>query len=108
MKINVLGSDYEMDVKHVEEDSMLENVDGYCNNYAKQIVIRDKSQMIPGDSNQDAKRLRMEHVKRHELVHAFLFESGLDDYSADETLVDWIAIQVPKMLVAFREAEQLT
>jgi hypothetical protein len=43
---------------------------------------------------------------RHELVHAFLFESGLhnDSWAANEAAVDWIANQFPKILKAFQEA----
>ena len=45
---------------------------------------------------------------RHEIIHAFMFESGLDECSTwgvDESLIDWIALQFPKMLKAFEEAE---
>lgn len=43
---------------------------------------------------------------RHEVLHAFMIESGLDsnfnhpEYGHDETFVDWVAIQFPKILVA--------
>lgn len=47
-------------------------------------------------------------VMRHEIVHAFLYESGLDvcskgAWAKNEEMVDWIAIQFPKMMVAFHE-----
>lgn len=44
---------------------------------------------------------------RHEVLHAFMIESGLDsnfnhpEYGHDETFVDWVAIQFPKILVAY-------
>ncbi len=44
---------------------------------------------------------------RHEVLHAFLTESGLDsnfnhpDYGHDETFIDWVAIQFPKIVVAY-------
>ena len=44
---------------------------------------------------------------RHEVLHAFMIESGLDsnfnhpEYGYDETFVDWVAIQFPKILVAY-------
>lgn len=107
MKISVLGTDYDMQVKKFSEDRKLSELDGYCNNYSKEIVIRDKTEMVQDDDREESKVIRMEHVKRHELVHAFLFESGLDNYSADEQLVDWIAIQTPKMNEAFTKAEGL-
>ena len=39
-------------------------------------------------------------VIRHEVVHAFFCESGLEnnsDFATNEELVDWIAIQIPKI-----------
>ena len=47
-------------------------------------------------------------VLRHEIVHAFLDESGLMenakfDDEHFEQMVDWIAIQFPKMQKAFEE-----
>ena len=44
-------------------------------------------------------------VKRHELIHAFLYESGLDacSWANNEEMVDWIAIQFPKLFKAFQE-----
>lgn len=50
-----------------------------------------------------------EKVMRHEIIHAFLFESGLSEnfthpeYGHDETYVDWIASQFPKMCEVFKE-----
>ena len=47
---------------------------------------------------------------RHELVHAFLYESGLfnntnSDWAKNEEVVDWIAIQFEKMLKVFIELQ---
>ncbi len=44
---------------------------------------------------------------RHEIVHAFLAESGLDqnsDWARNEEIVDWIALQGPKIFKAWQEA----
>ena len=48
-------------------------------------------------------------VIRHELTHAFLFESGLDtcSWAQNEEMVDWIALQFPKLLQVFKEADCL-
>ena len=46
-------------------------------------------------------------VTRHELVHAFLFESGLHDMAKDEQLVEWLAIQSPKMFEAMKKTKCL-
>lgn len=52
---------------------------------------------------------------RHEIVHAFFDESGLADSSStvdgawtkNEEMVDWIAIQGPKIYKAWKEAESV-
>lgn len=48
---------------------------------------------------------------RHEIIHAFLYESGLaenfehaNEFGQDETMVDWIAMQFPKILEVYKEA----
>ena len=52
-------------------------------------------------------------VTRHEIIHAFLFESGLTenfthpDFGHDETYVDWFASQFPKILAVYKELEIL-
>lgn len=49
-------------------------------------------------------------VLRHEIIHAFFGESGLrscSEYAEDEELVDWIAIQFPKILKAFEQVGAL-
>lgn len=50
-------------------------------------------------------------VIRHEVVHAFLYESGLDScserfdegWAVNEEMVDWIAIQFPKICKVFEQ-----
>lgn len=47
-------------------------------------------------------------MKINEIVHAFLLESGLDEnseWARNEELVDWIAIQGPKIWKAWQEAD---
>ena len=110
MKINVLGTEYTIKVLSVAEDSFLEKADGYCDKTTKEIVVKaeDKENELGNYAEY------MKKVKRHEIVHAFLFESGLqenfkhaDEWGHEETMVDWIAVQFPKMLVAFKEADAL-
>ena len=48
--------------------------------------------------------------KRHEIIHAFLFESGLAENSSwaqNEEMVDFFAIQFPKLVEAFKEADAM-
>ena len=51
------------------------------------------------------------NVLRHEIIHAFLYESGLQNNSAcggawaqNEEMIDWIAIRFSKIQKAFKEA----
>lgn len=105
MNVNILGTVYEIREATECEDEMLEKCDGYCDKTTKTIVIAKKSRHCElGDFDAYQKK-----VKRHEIVHAFLFESGLaesfthPECGHDETYVDWIAAQFPKMCKAFEE-----
>lgn len=99
--VNVLGQEYKVFYMTKEEDSALgEYSDGYCNHIEKKIVIRrpDKEEI----SQLTAKELQELRMKtfRHELIHAFLRESGLGEESGwaiNEEMVDWFAIQLPKI-----------
>ena len=104
LKISVLGTEY----KIITDDSIVsQGVDGLCKSYDKEITVRSKDNMLGNDDSDDIKELRYKEVLRHELVHAFFDESGLDDYSNNEQLVQWLASQFPKMLQAFKEADCL-
>lgn len=101
-KVNILGTEYEI----ITDDSIVsQNVDGLCKSYDKQIIIRSKGNMLCADDSDEVKALRYREVLRHELVHAFFDEAGLDDYSNNEQLVTWIASMFPKMVKAFAEAD---
>lgn len=109
MKINVLGTKYTISYKTAKQDRELEQCDGYCDKTTKQIVVRKCDDGCNlGDFDSYRKK-----VVRHELIHAFLFESGLhenfkhNEWGHDETTVDWIAVQFPKLLKAFKDADAL-
>lgn len=109
MKIDVLGTEYAIEVLSREEDKFLDQCDGYCDKTTKQIVIREKDDSCDlGDFDAYKKT-----CLRHEIIHAFLFESGLhqnfkhDEWGHDETMIDWVAVQFPKMLKAFKAADCL-
>ena len=51
---------------------------------------------------------------RHEIIHAFLNESGLSDssnsveaWAKNEEMVDWFAIQSPKIFKVFQDLDIL-
>ena len=104
-KINVLGTEYTIEYKWRHEDSALNNCDGYCDKTTKQIVVTNQE----NDCDLGNFALYQRKCMRHEIIHAFLFESGLHgnwthNRGHDESYVDWIADQYPKLKQAFVEA----
>lgn len=103
MKINILGTEYTIHNQNRDENRIFRNNDGYCDTSSKEIFICifEKEE----DSLKDYKSY-MNKVLRHEIIHAFLFESGLSvnsDWAYNEEIVDWIAIQFPKLEKVFKE-----
>lgn len=115
MKINVLGTDYNINRCSYKDLDIFEKkgIDGYCDSITKEIVICNMSTHPDfEDETEDYCRLIEKQILRHEIVHAFFNESGLQDssgiitnqgWSKNEEMVDWIALQFPKMLKAFQE-----
>ena len=105
MIVDVLGTQYDISESNSLEDETFRssNADGYCDHSTKKIVI-DTFQDSPG-SLKDLDSYRKQ-VIRHELIHAFLFESGLgyNSWGTNEEIVDWIAFQFPKLAKAFSDA----
>lgn len=97
MKINVLGTDYLISVEKTNK-----NVDGYCDTSIKKIVVDD---MQPTDTSKKELGSYRNQVLRHEIIHAFLFESGLEAECSwnTEEMVDWLAIQFDKIAKAFSD-----
>ncbi|MFR6311355.1 hypothetical protein [Anaerofustis stercorihominis] len=110
MKINILGAEYIVNYRTNEEDEKLEDRAGYIDKTSKSIVIL---KLNDKNSDLDNKDSYMKKVLRHEIIHGFLFESGLGEcingpeYSSthDEQMVDWFAIQAPKIFKTFKEAD---
>lgn len=97
--VNVLGTEYKIILTTEKEDPRLKELNGCCDQSTKEILIEKD---IPEDDHslRDFESFRR-RVIRHELVHAFLYESGLHEqcyWATNEEIIDWIAIQLPKML----------
>ncbi len=118
MKINILGTEYTITVKKYGDDEAFErrSIDGYCDSWTKQIVICDMSTCKgwEHEPKETADSVQKE-VLRHEIVHAFFGESGLGDNSNtmetpwvnNEEMVDWFALQGPKIYKAWQEVGAL-
>lgn len=104
--VNVLGTNYKIIFKTEEEDERLKKHGGYQDKSSKEIVIE-----IPKKGEEDLWGLKdldyqIDKLIKHELIHAFLDESGLQEnsWAENEEIVDWIANQFDKMSIAFDEA----
>lgn len=98
-KTNILGTEY--DIRHDLKDN---ETDGITCLYAKEIKIRPLEDMLNEEEcTEKEKILRREQVIRHELLHAYFFEAGMSKWAYDEKLVDFLAIQFPKMVKSFTE-----
>ena len=105
MTADILGTEYRI----IQEEFKDEECDGYCDYTSKEIHIRNDNVNDVGDFD-----YLMKKQLRHEIVHAFLSESGLQSnyehykqFGHEETIVDWFAIQSPKIFKVFQELDIL-
>ena len=114
MKIDILGTEYRIEIHKVSEDSYMEKkgLAGYCEEENKLIVVADMSEekYFVG-MDEKAQEIYRKKTLRHEIMHAFLNESGLSDssnrfdgaWAKNEEMVDWLAIQTPKIFSTFKK-----
>lgn len=113
-KINILGAEYSIGIHKMDEDSVLKDNSwmGYCDEDAKLIIVADlDDEKYFYHDSEEAKDFSFKKTLRHEIIHAFLNESGLSsdalNYNAgwakNEEMVDWLAIQFPKISKVFAE-----
>jgi hypothetical protein len=104
-RVSILGTEYIiLQDCNTTENLNNKGLDGETNLYSKIISIHNMSNMLDVDSPNYEKEARYKETMRHEIIHAFFHESGLEDYCNDEVLVDWLAKQWNKMSIAFQEA----
>lgn len=106
MTINILGAEYEIQVRREHEDACLKNILGYMDPSSRLIVVKNHVDKLADAMDCDNLEIISKDTVRHEIIHAFFRESGLwnEDYGQNETLVDWIALQLPKMVKAMFDA----
>ena len=105
--ISILGTEWTIEVHEDDEESNhLKDVDALgCNYCDKKIITIDRNEI----SSSEALRC----ILRHEILHSFLYESGLDAnsfelndgdaWALNEEMVDWFAIQSPKIFKVYKE-----
>lgn len=114
MFVNILGTEYEILKKAYKDEETFErrSIDGFCDSFVKQIIVCDMS-TYKGWEHETIETIAQceKYTLRHEIIHAFLSESGLADSSLryesgwanNEEMVDWLAIQSPKIVKVFQE-----
>lgn len=109
-KVNILGSEWNVKFGNEKEYPNLTSVDGYTDLSIREIVVDD----MEASQGQIGAKADLEsyqkQVVRHEIIHAFLLESGLDSnsnsadsWAVNEEMFDWFAIQSPKIFKVFNE-----
>lgn len=108
--VNILGVEYTI-YFDVNPDEMPEGSDGCMDQSTRSIKIAKME--VSRNTLQNLADYQKK-VLRHEIVHAFMYESGCwansgatDAWGQDETVTDWFAIQSPKIFKAFQEADCL-
>ena len=109
-KVNILGSEWNVKFGNEKEYPNLTNVDGYTDLSTREIVV-DDMEALKGQIGAKADlESYQKQVVRHEIIHAFLLESGLDSnsnsadsWAVNEEMVDWFAIQSRKIFKVFNE-----
>ena len=112
--INVLGTEYRIETNKISENKTLRDNQwcGYCDEDAKLIVVADMSEKEFVDiATEEGKRQYANKILRHEIVHSFLNESGLASdshnfagpWARNEEMIDWFAIQAPKIFSVYQQ-----
>ncbi len=116
--VDVLGTKYTLRRVDMGQDEYMEKMHfgGYCDGAKKEIVILNLKSTPDWKKESNAIIKAVEDTTmRHELIHAFLNESGLkwnahtneESWAKNEEMVDWFANQMPKLFKAFKEVDCL-
>ena len=105
-EIDDFGTHYTVQELTVEQSPVkLADTEGYTELFSKEIILRtgyeDSPSTIKCVNDYKAK------VLRHELMHAIFHECGLSNYCDDETLVEFLAIQFPKIQKILGQVEEV-
>lgn len=107
-EVHILGTLYKILIVEESDYRYSKEADGWCDTSVKELLVFNFKQSV--ESIRDLAEYQRK-VIRHEIIHAFLYESGLwqnslnsGAWAKNEEMVDWLAIQAPKIFRAFREA----
>ena len=95
LRINVLGTEYT--VRRDTEECRKYGGDGLQDRFKKEIILMRNADLMDGCDDEEVRATYERQVIRHELIHAFMFESGMDKYGQDEDLVQMLAVLWPRI-----------
>ena len=111
MTVNILGTEWSIVFLSPPESEKLTDCDGYTDWTTQRIVV---AVLEPDKDSVEDLTCYRNKVVRHEIVHAFLFEAGLgfcagpaECWATNEEMVDWLAMQGPKICEAWKTAGAL-
>ena len=115
-KVSILGTEYRIRFDDYNSPELKgKSRFGYTFYDEKLIVCEDFDTDEEWKSeSEEVKSSRRKSVLRHEITHAFLMESGVaqnsnstDAWAMNEEMVDWFAIQSPKIFAVFQKLDLL-
>lgn len=116
--VYILGERYRIRFRDYSADPLFaeREIDGYHDSIDKLIVVGNIN-TFPSWQNESAEYCRKaeKQILRHEIIHAFLTQSGLENsavhfdgaWSKNEEMIDFFALQMPKIVRVFEELEIL-
>lgn len=111
--VNILGTEYKCVLALESEDPDIAGKFGYIWYRMRKIVIKDLYRDSGwADEPAQLKLVNIQESLRHEILHGFLYESGLAEcslqysggWSKNEEMVDWFALQAPKIFETYKQA----
>ena len=105
MKVDILGTEYTI-VEKEDERFEKHDADGFCEWWTKEIHIK-KGIGEETENTMFGMKQYKENVIRHEIIHAFMFESGMQSYERDEQIVEWITRNIEKINKALEQAKEV-
>lgn len=109
--VDILGRKYKIIFTDSHHDKRIDGYFGLTCSYEDEPFILIATSTEDDEETTD---FTMRTTLRHELIHAFIHESGLDhctnhygSWAVDEQVVEWFALQSPKIFALFKELECL-
>lgn len=94
-KVDVLGAEYVVQVGARKELNIQPEHSGECQYFRKKILVCNE---FSEEVKKEDIPLVLKSIIKHEVAHAFLYESGREENANDEDLVTWLEIMSNKLV----------